>query len=267
MAKGMVEIVLHRALSSGSMGLPAMMAADLSRFQERAQEMAGGKVLAYRLFVPGNYRPSRKYPLMLTLHGAGERGNDNASQLLHDFNAMWAEDRFQDPHPFFVVAPQCPADGQWVNVPWSLGSYDADKSDFSGPMKAVVAILDVLAGEFNIDAGRIYVSGISMGGYAAWFLAMKYPHRFAAIVPVCGGADPRKAASLSDLPIWTFHAEDDGTVPVQGTREMVAALQAAGNGVIYTEYPMALGVNHESWIPAGKTPELVPWIFRQSRST
>lgn len=242
-------------------------ATGLPRFLERVQEMDGGEFLAYRLFIPGNYRASRKYPLMLTLHGAGERGDDNASQLRHGFNAMWAEDRFQDPHPFFVVAPQCPADGQWVDVPWSVGSYDADKSALSEPLKAVVAILDSLAGEFNLDAGRIYVSGISMGGYATWHLAMKYPDRFAAIIPVCGAADPGKAASLSDLPIWTFHAEDDGTVPVQGTREMVAALQAAGNRVIYTEYPAAMGINHESWIPAGNTPELVPWILRQSRST
>lgn len=240
--------------------------AALAGFRARSQEMAEGKFLPYRLFIPGNYRATGKYPLMLTLHGAGERGDDNFSQLAHDFNGMWASEAVQKSHPSFVVAPQCPRDGQWVDTPWAKGSYDADGIALSGPMEAVVAILDSLAGEFNLDADRIYVSGISMGGFGAWYLAMKYPDRFAAVIPVCGGADPKKAVSLSKLPIWTFHAEDDGEVPVQGTREMAAALRAAGGKAEYTEYPKALGINHPSWVPAGKTPGLVPWVFRQSRS-
>lgn len=243
-----------------------MSGADIRLFQARSQGMAAGRTLAYRLFVPKNYQAARKYPLMLTLHGAGERGNNNTSQLLHDFNGMWAADSAQNLRPFFVVAPQCPSDSQWVNAPWSTGSYDLDKIAISEPMKSVVAILDSLAKEFNLDADRIYVSGISMGGYGSWFLAMKYPDRFAAVVPVCGAADPKKAASLSKLPIWTFHAEDDGVVPVKGTREMVAALRAAGSNVKYTEYPMALGIKHPSWVPAGKTPELAPWVLQQSRT-
>jgi predicted peptidase len=260
------RVGLHWALSFSILGLPALSGADINDFQARSQKMAAGKTLVYRLFVPKNYQASKKYPLMLTLHGAGERGNNNTSQLVHDFNGMWASDSVQNPHPFFVVAPQCPMDSQWVNTPWSNGSYDVDKIAISEPMKSVVAILDSLAKEFNLDGDRIYLSGISMGGYGTWYLAMKYPDRFAAIVPVCGAADPKKAASLSKLPIWTFHAEDDGVVPVKGTRDMVAALQTAGSKVKYTEYPKALGINHASWVPAGKTPELVPWVFQQSRA-
>ncbi|MDB5106752.1 MAG: esterase [Fibrobacteres bacterium] len=228
--------------------------------------MGAGKTIVYRLFVPKNYQAGRKYPLMLTLHGAGERGSDDSLQLYHDFNRMWASDSIQNAHPCFVVAPQCPKDSQWVNTPWAKGSYELDKITISEPMKSVVGILDSLEKEFNIDRDRVYLSGISMGGYGTWFLAMKYPTRFAAAVPVCGGADPRKAPDIAKLPIWTFHAEDDGTVPVAGTREMVAALKAAGSSVKYTEYPKALGINHASWVPAGKTPELVPWVFQQVRS-
>jgi predicted peptidase len=242
-------------------------AVEVSAFQARSFKMGGNKTIVYRLFVPKNYQPSKKYPLMLTLHGAGERGNDDSAQLLHDFNRMWAADSVQNLHPCFVLAPQCPVDSQWVNTPWSTGSYNLDAIVISEPMKAVIGILDSLEKEFNLDLDRIYLSGISMGGFGTWYLAMKYPARFAAAVPVCGGADPKKAPIIAKLPIWTFHAEDDGTVPVAGTREMVAALKAAGSTVIYTEYPKALGYNHQSWIPAGKTPELVPWVFKQARAT
>ncbi|MDB5049514.1 MAG: phospholipase/Carboxylesterase [Fibrobacteres bacterium] len=242
-------------------------AVEVSAFQARSFRMGGNKTIVYRLFVPKNYQPSKKYPLMLTLHGAGERGSDDSAQLLHDFNRMWAADSVQNLHPCFVLAPQCPVDSQWVNTPWAKGSYNLDAIAISDPMKSVVGILDSLEKEFSLDLDRIYLSGISMGGYGTWYLAMKFPGRFAAAVPVCGGADPKKAASIAKLPIWTFHAEDDGTVPVAGTREMVAALKAAGSAVIYTEYPKALGYNHLSWIPAGKTPELVPWVFKQARAS
>jgi predicted peptidase len=251
-----------------ALGMPSLsLAVDVKAFQARSQKMGAGKTLVYRLFVPKEYQASKKYPLMLTLHGAGERGSDNSAQLLHDFNLMWAADSIQNPHPCFVVAPQCPVDSQWVNTPWAKGSYNLDQVPISEPMKSVVAILDSLAREFNIDADRVYVSGISMGGFGTWYLAMKYPDRFAAAVPVCGGADPKKAPLISKLPIWTFHAEDDGAVPVSGTREMVAALKAAGSGVKYTEYPAALGINHQSWVPAGKTPELWRWVFQQAKAT
>lgn len=240
---------------------------DVVDFQARSHKMGTNKSIVYRLFVPKGYTAAKKYPVMLTLHGAGERGSDNAKQLLHDFNKMWAEDSVQTPHPCFVVAPQCPTDSQWVNTPWANGTYKMDNVPISGPLQAVVGILDSLQKEFNLDADRVYVSGISMGGYGTWYMAMKYPTRFAAVVPVCGGADTSKSQSISKLPIWTFHAEDDGVVPVAGTRQMVAALKAAGSSVKYTEYPKAMGINHGSWVPAGKTPELVPWVFQQARIT
>lgn len=252
-------------LAAGLMVPGIAKGVDVADFQARSHKMGANKSIVYRLFVPKGYTATKKYPLMLTLHGAGERGDDNSRQLLHDFNKMWAEDSVQAPHPAFVVAPQCPTDSQWVNTPWSKGTYEMDKVAISGPLQAVVGILDSLQKEFNVDADRVYVSGISMGGYGTWYMAMKYPGRFAAAIPVCGGADTSKAGLISKLPIWTFHGEDDGVVPVAGTRQMVAALKAAGSGVKYTEYPKAMGINHGSWVPAGKTPELVPWLFQQAR--
>lgn len=247
--------------------MPAPGAAAVKDFQARGLKYGTNKTLPYRLFVPKNYQASKKYPLMLTLHGAGERGSDDSAQLKLDFSRMWAADSIQTAHPCFVVAPQCPNGSQWVNTPWAKGSYAFDSIAISEPMAAVVGLLDSLAKEFNLDPDRIYVSGLSMGGFGTWYLAMKFPTRFAAIVPVCGGADPKKASTISAIPIWTFHAEDDATVPVTGTREMVAALKAVGSKVIYTEYPKALKYNHASWVPAAKTPGLPAWVFQQARAT
>jgi predicted peptidase len=247
-------------------GVAGAHSAIATDFVARSFKVGTNKPLAYRLFIPKGYQASRKYPVMLTLHGAGERGDNDTMQLKHDFNRMWADDSIQKNHPSFVVAPLCPAGSQWVNTPWADGTYRMDGIAMSEPMKAVVGILDSLAKEFNLDADRIYVSGLSMGGYGTWYLAMNFPHRFAAAVPVCGGADTSKAAAIAALPIWTFHAEDDGTVPVRGTREMVAALRKKGSQVVYTEYPKALNYNHQSWIPAGKTPTLPSWVFQQARA-
>jgi predicted peptidase len=264
----MKRIGLATALLAATLGAPwTASAADLADFQARSHKMGASKSIVYRLFVPKNYQAGKKYPLMLTLHGAGERGTDNAAQLLHEFNNKWGADSIQAIEPLFVVAPQCPKDSQWVNTPWAKGSYDMDLVAMSEPMKSVVGILDSLEREFNIDKSRVYVSGISMGGYGTWYIASKYPERFAAAVPVCGGADPKKAPAISMLPIWTFHAEDDGVVPVAGTREIVAALKTAGSTVKYTEYPKAMGINHGSWAPAGKNPELVKWVFSQAKAT
>jgi predicted peptidase len=238
---------------------------EVKDFQARSQKMGANKSIVYRLFVPKNYSPSKKYPLMLTLHGAGERGSDDSSQLFHYFNKEWAGDSVQVLHPCFVAAPQCPLDSQWVNTPWANGSYDMDKVPISGPMQAVAGILDSLEKEFNIDPDRVYVSGLSMGGYGTWYLIAKFPGRFAAAVPVCGAGDPKKAAVIGKLPIWAFHAEDDAVVPVAGSRDMVKALQAIGGSPKYTEYPKAMGINHFSWVPASKSAELITWVFQQAR--
>jgi predicted peptidase len=203
---------------------------------------------------------------MITLHGAGERGTDNAVQLTHDFNKHWAADSVQKVRPLFVVAPQCPPDNKWADVDWAKGSYKQDDVPISDELKAVVDILDSLEREFTLDLNRIYVSGLSMGGYGTWDLIARYPQRFAAAIPVCGGGDPTKAASLSKLPLWVFHAADDNVVPVSGSRDMVNALKAVNGKVQYDEYPANLKIGHASWVPAGNDPRLVPWLLAQSRT-
>lgn len=240
--------------------------ADVKDFQARTYT-SPKKTIVYRLFIPKNYQPTQKYPLMLTLHGAGERGNDNTSQLFHDFNKMWADDSIQTKHPCFVLAPQCPLNNQWVDTDWGKGTYDMNSVPISDDLQAVVEILDSLGKEFSLDPDRIYVSGISMGGYGTWYMILKFPDRFAAAIPVCGAGDNKKAASISKVPIWAFHAADDGTVPVAGSRDMVNALKPVSSVVKYTEYPASMGIGHGSWVPAGKTPELPSWLFNQAKVT
>lgn len=242
-------------------------AASVADFQARSWKISASKSIPYRLFVPKGLVAGRKYPIMLALHGAGERGADNVSQLNHAFSNFWADDSIQKANPCFVVAPQCPLNEQWVVSPPPWDNYDFTKAPITDNLKAVMAIMDALEREFPIDTDREYVSGMSMGGQGTWYTVMAFPDRFAAAVPVCGSSDPARAASLDPLPIWTFHAADDNVVAPKNTRAMVAAIRAVGGSRLrYTEYPASLRYGHESWKPAGRDPELHRWVFAQSRT-
>jgi predicted peptidase len=130
----------------------------------------------------------------------------------------------------------------------------------SKELALVVQILDSVAKQFSIDSSRVYVTGQSMGGYGTWDVILRYPGKFAAAIPVCGAGDPTQAKLIADLPVWAFHGDKDHTVPVKGSRQMLAALKAAGSGARYTEYP---GVGHDSWRKAWSEEELIPWLFQQ----
>jgi predicted peptidase len=253
--------------------------------------------LPYRLFVPEGYDAAKRYPLIMTLHGAGERGTDNVSHIMaHPQAVAWARDTTQAKHPCFVVAPQCPPDLQWVNTPWANGTYSIDAVDESNQLRCVMAILDSLRNEFSIDSSRIYITGISMGGYGTWDAIMRHPDLFAAAVPICGSADTTLAAVLQDLPIWTFHCRDDNAVPVRGTQQMIAAfeelnriatwtdcqqnssecdpltdgemaaLMATAPTLLYSEY--ATGGHVGSWRGDRRdydNPYMIEWLLRQQK--
>jgi predicted peptidase len=134
-------------------------------------------------------------------------------------------------------------------------------------MQAVVKILDSLERVYSLDPTRYYVSGLSMGGYGAWYLMMRFPERFAAAVPVCGAGDPKKSSLIANTPVWAFHGADDAVVPVNGSRDMISALQRTLATVKYTEYPASQKVGHASWVPAGETAGLADWVYQHSRNT
>jgi predicted peptidase len=246
---------------------PWARAAGPSAYEARAWKISASKSIPYRLFIPRNRVPGRKYPVMLTLHGAGERGTDNVSQLNHAFSNMWADDSIQKDDPCFVVSPQCPPDQQWVDVPPPWDNYDFARMPINDNLKAVMAILDSLEREFPIDRDREYLSGMSMGGQGTWYALMAFPDRWAAAVPVCGSSDPAQAKVLDGIDIWTFHAADDPIVSVRNTQATVKAIRAIGGARLkYTEYPASLRYGHESWKPAGKDPEMHRWVFSHARS-
>lgn len=235
--------------------LPAAAAQDGG--EARQFVGSGGKKLLYRLFKPAGAGGKEKLPLVLFLHGAGERGDDNQSQLKNGVKAFLDN---QPRYPSFVVAPQCPQKAQWVDAPWGALKHTLPAQP-SEPMALVIDLLPSLEKEFpSIDPHRLYVTGLSMGGFGTWDMISRMPRKFAAAVPVCGGADEGKAGLLAKIPVWVFHGGSDDVVKTVRSRNIVAALKAAGGSPKYTEYP---GVGHACWDQAYGDPGLFPWLFAQ----
>lgn len=215
--------------------------------------------LPYRLYVPRDYLQSRRYPLLVVLHGAGERGTDNVAQLGNGVLAFCAP-ALQKRRPAFVIYPQCPSGARWVEAAWSEPSYDLTKVPQSRPSQALMELVDSLAAEFTLDPQRLLVSGLSMGGQGTWDLLARHPERFAGAMPVCGLGDPSQAARMKTVPIWAFHGARDQVVPVAGSRDMVKALKRAGARVRYTEYP---DVAHPAWERAYADRRALTWLLEQ----
>ena len=209
-----------------------------------------GSGLPYRLFIPPGYTASQAYPLIVFLHGAGERGNDNTSQLNNNANGAMqlVSDANLAIQKVIMVAPQCPTADFWGG-----GSTNTPIQD----------IISDVSAELHVDPERIIVTGLSMGGYGTWGLVASNPSRFAAGVPMSGGGDVNAAGSVSAIPFWFFHAVNDGTVGVDQSRALVTALRNAGASTIYTEY--ATG-NHGIWPVAYNNPLLFRWMMAQRRA-
>lgn len=233
-------------------------------------------VLPYRLFIPDNYATTRKYPLVLALHGSGERGTDNISQIQNwRLATSWADPRNQVNYPCFVAAPQCPPGRVWPEAQI---------------LETLNSLIDSLSREFTLDVNRLYITGLSMGGYGTWSMLSRYPGRFAAAVPMSGGGDPATAAAIGSTPIWNFHGALDDVVPVSESRAMIAALEHIGRTTIYplcrpgdcTGLPdtsIAMHVSshadlfyceyesggHVIWNESYDNPRLFPWVFDKFR--
>ncbi len=219
-----------------------------------------GRTVPYRIHYPEHRDENGKCPAVLFLHGAGERGTDNRIQLRIGLDVAM-KDGDSPLHNALIIAPQVDLEGEekWVYTDWTLGNYKMDELEESVWIKSAVALLKEKATELNVDTDRIYVMGISMGGFGSWYVMSKYPNLFAAGFPCCGAGDPSKADILKNIPIFTFHGEVDDVVPVSGTREMVAAIKTAGGDkIFYKEYP---GVDHWSWDAAYGEKEIIAQMF------
>ena len=202
--------------------------------------------LKYLLYLPPQYRDSKeKWPLMLFLHGAGERGEDIEKVKVHGPPKLIAKEGKD--FPFIIVSPQCPDDGWWP------GELQLDALD---------GLLDDMVTRYRVDKDRIYVTGLSMGGFGTWQLAFRHPDRFAAIAPICGRGDPKKADRVKHLPAWVFHGAKDKTVPLKDSQDMVDALTKLGGNVKFTVYPNA---DHDSWTATYKDPAFYDWLLQHRR--
>jgi predicted peptidase len=225
-------------------------AQDFPEF-DKLQYLTPNDTLLYRLLKPVEQNENARYPLVIFLHGSGERGNDNVITLKH-IAPLFLKESNRLKYPCFVVVPQCPANENWTYPDWY--------HEPGEPMSSVVALLDSLKALPFIDSSRIYLTGLSMGGYGTWYLLTKYPETFAAAVPICGGGDIHQVENFKHVPIWNFHGAKDDAVPVERSRSMIRALKDAGGKPAYTEYR---NTGHESWVNAYAEPGLLPWIFSQ----
>ena len=228
---------------------------------------AQGKTLPYRILYPDNYDKTKKYPLLLFLHGAGERGNDNERQLTWGAK-LFLKSENRANFPAIVVFPQCPEESFWavVKIDRNKQPFTID-FDYAGepnwPLTAANELVKRLSNEEAVDKSRIYVSGLSMGGMGTFESVYRYPDLYAAALPICGGGDVnRYDKRVTKTPFWVFHGAADAVVDVKLSREMVDKLKTLKSEVKYSEYP---GVNHNSWENAFAEPEYLSWMFMHKR--
>lgn len=229
-------------------------------FEAREYRDASGGVLKYRLHVPGGLKPGQKIPFILQIHGMGSRGSDNSAQLKNGVPGIMAhaEMRFMQ---LIVLAPQCPDDSYWVETDFGKPSHSMAPNP-SRPMKMLLELLEKSLSELPVDMSRIYVSGISMGGFASWEVLQRKGHLFAGALIVCGGGDVSFAPQLKDIPIWCTHGDADTAVLPTRSRAMRDAISAAGGNVILSEYP---GFGHDVWTPTYSNPAYLDWLFTQRK--
>lgn len=232
-------------------------------YQEKEFIDLNDDTLLYRQLSPETTAANKTYPLVLFLHGAGERGSDNKSQLQHG-SMQFTNPVNCEAYPSFVLFPQCPEDKYWAPST-RPARFDLDqfplKDSISEPLGMVEKLLSQVVAEYPIDTNRIYVVGLSMGGMGTYDIVVRNPHKFAAAIAICGGVNPQRLRETdSDTQFRLYHGDADSVVPVEFSREAYKALKETGKSVEYFEFP---GVNHGSWDPAFNKPDFLPWLYAQ----
>ena len=205
--------------------------------------------LKFRFYSEKRMSSKKRHPLLIFLHGRGSGGSDNEKQL-NGIVRNFAQGRFHKKNPSFIFAPQCPDDSKG----WR-GEYLDD----------VIGLVRTAIKNLPVDEDRIYITGLSMGGFGTWSALAEAPELFAAAVPICGGGDPGTAKVIKDIPIWTHHGVADAVVSVEFTRRMVDALKKERGNIKYTEYDEASGVKHDAWTPCYSNPDVFEWMYEQRK--
>jgi predicted peptidase len=227
----------------------------------------GKDSLPYRILLPENYNPAKKYPLILFLHGSGERGTDNEKQLTHGAK-IFLNDNNRKKLPAIILFPQCPESSYWSNVDIKTDSAGKRIFNFSPdgppniPMILTEGLLKEIQKTFSVNKKQVYVMGLSMGGMGTFELVQRNPNLFAAAIPICGGANTAAAIKLKQTAWWIFHGAKDDVVDPDFSIKMAAALQQVKAKVKFTLYPEA---NHNSWDSAFAEPNFLAWLFKQHK--
>lgn len=223
----------------------------------------GEQTLQYRILYPQSFDKHKRYPLVLFLHGAGERGSDNTLQLTHG-GALFADNAVRDDYPAIVVFPQVPKDQYWANVSVNRDTQPVQLHFSAAPvptqvMALTLALVDELVAKPYVDDRRVYIGGLSMGGMGTLEMLYHRPDMFAAAIAICGGGNEQMATHYrKGMPVWLFHGEEDQVVDPELSRQMHSAIVAADGQAKLTLYP---GVGHDSWTAAFAEPTLLPWLF------
>ncbi len=243
----LLSVACLAAVAAGALAGPKRVPPAEVKTGQYAQVLETGATKAgrieYWLYIPAGYAGAKEpLPLVVFLHGLGERAPEIEKVKKHGPPKLIARGK---PFPFICISPQCPAKSWWPQE-----------------TKALVALLDEIEAKYNVDKDRVYLTGLSMGGFGTWALALDQPRRFAAIAPICGKGDPGKVARIKHVPTWVFHGGKDRTVPLKASEEMVEALKAAGGRPKFTVYPDA---GHNSWTVTYNNPDFWKWLLAQRR--
>ncbi len=263
-----INFLLSAIILLSAIGVSSARAQDFGQYQKK-EFVGDGKTLPYRILYPKFYQNGKKYPLLVFLHGSGERGSDNAAQLLHG-GFLFLVDSIRRNYPAIVIFPQCPADSSWSYLEFKFdaglkrgiltGPY---RQEPTAPARWVKELADSLVDAGAADGKRIYIEGLSMGGFGVFDMLERYPGYFAAAISICGGGDTTMALRFAaKTPVRIFHGGADPIVTVESSRRYYRALKALGADVQYTEYP---GVGHNSWDNVFVEKDLLHWLFSNKK--
>lgn len=246
--------------------IPALMLAQQQLYRE-ANMVSGKDTLAYRILWPENFSKDKSYPLVLFLHGAGERGSDNTAQLMHG-SSLFTDSGNRSEFPAIVIFPQCPKNDYWSNASVDRSGQGVElefhpEEDPTTALRLVMELLEKQLEESYVDKDRVYLAGLSMGGMGVFELLSRRPEVFAAAVPICGGGSAAVADKFAKVPMWIFHGAKDDVVNPKYSLEMVAAILKAGGHPNFTLYEDA---NHNSWDAAFGEPQFLSWLFSKKRT-
>lgn len=229
----------------------------------------GNDTMPYRVLLPLNFDPAKKYPLIVFLHGSGERGNDNEKQLVHGAK-LFLRDSIREKYPAIVVFPQCSQSSYWSNVKFLYSDDSKKRTGFefqaggepTTAMRLLMELLKTLQHDYKLNKKQLYVGGLSMGGMGTFELVSRKPKMFAAAFPICGGANEALAKKMKQPKWWIFHGLKDDVVSPEFSKKMADAIQQQGGSVKLTLYPDA---NHNSWDAAFAEKDLLQWLFAQHK--